>query len=750
MRAPPHHSLEVNDLDSIWSHEGRDLISHLTGVANILERLGMDYARYVGLSHDIAKAHPLFQKRLRENKGRFGHAAPSSLITYYWMVREGVPPSETFLMAEVVRDHHTGMRDLNDIVSWWAGDKGQEIEALEDISDYISRHVYSVDIDDLVNILEEVDDWFLDDILPQDDISQRWDFYFKYRTYLSMLVAADRVDAVFRGDADVWETLTQRDIDVALANIEDFVSHAPQSPINQWRKDIRRYVLDKFRETASGPSVVRLTLPTGAGKTLVSLQMALHYAKEIGARKIIYVLPFISTGVQVGEILATMFGSEDIVMVDNYLSGNDNDATELSRYDVLMTIMRYWVKPVVVTTAVYMWDVLFGHRAMNTMNFHLLKDSVIIFDEVQSIPTEYWKDLATVAEYLGKNNLVILMSATNPIEVSESINIDDGGKKIPTPRYDVDLIKLGESSVENVIEDRLISQITSGKSVMLLVNTRKKAYDLYRWLSSLFPHYEDKMYFLSTYVIPKHRKEVISRLKEAEKKGLQRILITTQVVEAGVDLSFDVLYREKAPIDSIIQSAGRCGRHGKIHGMVFVLDTNDTVGKVYGAIKKGVTDELLEREVFPKDEVAMEKLAREYFEHLKERHVTSTLSDEYIGKGFYNIKASLIDNNIPTVSVVIPVEDEVYDIVNAIRTLMDGNSQDKFGVLNRKKQYMKALSPYILGLYERQFDSVVDVNHYQLLDKRLEKIIVLDKEYIHHYYDLKVGWYRWKVDDTDK
>ena len=724
----------------LFSHKGRDLMSHLEGVGRNLEYLGAEYAHILGITHDVAKAHPIFQEKLKKGSGpSFSHALPSALLTYVMLVDEGETPETALLYAEAVRNHHSGMKSVPDIEAFWEDEDviDRYLETLLDIEPFIKEHVYRYFSGGRMwQYLETVP---MFGVFPdKGDIPSNLDTYFRMRNTLSLLVAADRVDAVFGGSARVLKNLTRRDAEEANARIKMFLSSVDITPINRWRMEIRNDILSEYKSRMVKRGVVRLTLPTGAGKTLISLSMALDNVLFYGAKRIIYVLPFISTGEQVASVMENMFG-EDMVMTDNYLSGAKGETSELSPYDIVSTIMRYWIKPVVVTTGVYMWDVLFGRSAMDTMNFHLLKDAAIIFDEVQSIPTEFWGDLATVAEYLGKHNLVILMSATHPIDVKESITLTTH-KRLPKSRYTARVIQMGDSEMLP-----LDDAIKNKQSILIILNTRDSARQFFWDLISRYPEMEDHMYFLSTYVIPKHRREVINTIRERERQHLPRILVSTQVVEAGVDLSFEVLYRELAPIDSIIQSAGRCGRHGEVLGDVSIIIPSKSIGRVYGSIKKEITEGIISDAIrggiFPCPEERLSTLEKEYFDRLKEQKDIYKIIKMNISQGDYGMSAynpSLIKNPIPTVSYVIPVEDEVWDMIYAIRELEHARG-DKFTTLNRRKILMSKLSAYIINV-PASVSSGVDKNDVQSLFASSDSILILEKDKWKKYYDTTVGW----------
>ena len=719
----------------VYSHPGRDLVSHLEGVTENLEHMGADYARILGMTHDGLKAHPMFQELLRGKVKRFSHAPGSALITYVWAMSEGLTPSEALLLAEAVRRHHGGMPDISDSNEFWGN---KEVLALEvkklmvpEVLDFIKEHVWDGFGEDVLqDALSQLPALVLfDKPLPQGG----WDFYMQLRYMLSQLVAADRIDAVFGGVAEknvLMPSLPHHVAEMALQNIQAFVEHAEPTPINAWRSRVRNEVLGQYDSYSHDRGVYRLVLPTGAGKTLISLTMALKAILK-GRKRIIYVLPFISTGEQVANVVANMIG-RDYVMIDNYLQKGKTDTDMLSQMDIITLIMRYWTAPVVVTTAVYMWEVLFAPGAMDLMNFHLLKDAVLIFDEVQAIPPEYWNDLSGIVSRLADSSLVVLMSATHPIDVKDSITLSTS-EKIPVVRYEV-------STADVPTPDDIKEAFEEDSSVLAIFNTRRGARDFFMDVEPLIP--SDALFFLSTYIIPKDRHHIINMIKEREEKNLPRVLISTQVVEAGMDLSFKVLFRELAPLDSIIQSAGRCGRHGGYVGNVFVAWDESNIGKVYGLLAKDKTLKILspvKGKVLP--EHSFYGLVDTYFNLLKGVKSLSEITTGAIQTGKYSMSTvnyRIIKHTHHDVSVVIPTDEEVLSWIDEIVGLMKSHTTDKFAKLNRKRMLYARLSAYTVSVSGSIWKHVPGEVYSSVGDS--DGLFYILPEYVSYFYHPKVGW----------
>ncbi len=733
-------------MQEVYSHPGIPLIQHLKGVASGLKRIDMPYGEIVGLTHDIAKAHPIFQEKLRgRGGGRFSHALPSALLTYDMLISSGVSPYDALLFAEVVRLHHIGLSDYNSIENFWLDDdilnKYLEVLSEPQVLDFIKQNIWNdFNISKLEENLKSISPRFL--MRLKRHLGDYEGLYFNLRSYLSMLVYADRYDALMHGEDFELPELTSDTARRALDSIDGFLHGVSPSTINHWRSRVRSSVLSSF---IPQKGVVSLNLPTGAGKTLISLTMALKGVVEKGFKRIIYVLPFISIGEQTYSVFKEVLGEEFVkrVMLDNYLRGSRVDEEHLEKYDVAQVVMRMWNEPVVITTAVYMWRVLFGSSAMATMNYHLLKDSVIIFDEVQSIPTEYWGDLAKYTEVLSKDNMVILMSATQPI----SVNVADvqeyqNPEPIPIPRYTLN-VKESVSAEDIVKEIKYAHKTNDVVSILVVKNTRKLAREFYIELKTLMEKEDlptDYLFFLSTYVLPVHRRGRIEKIKERENKGLPRILISTQVVEAGVDLSFAKLYRDFAPWDSIIQSAGRCGRHGEVNGNVYInLDVGDTISRVYKTIKKEVSYQVLDewREKFPLSEAHTSDIVNRYFTLLKNRKNTTTIM-HLIQDGTYDVfpHDNLISGYIGE-TLYLAVDEQFYELISKLRKALS-HGGDKFDKRNIVKILHSKLSQYAINVPKYIYDEIPS-SHLET-EGGSGSIVFIPREYVDMYYSEDVGF----------
>lgn len=421
-----------------------------------------------------------------------------------------------------------------------------------------------------------------------------------FRMQLSILVNADHADAAAfatgerapsaDGNTALWEACSTF-LEQKLSAFEN------KTEIQAIRGEISRRLLEKTNEQQR---IVRLTIPTGGGKTLSGLRYAVHYAKRFDKSRILYVAPFNSILEQNAAVFRR-FLPDDTEILEHY--GDVLDDEERFRY-----YAENWSAPVIATSMVQFFNTLFLGKISSVRRMRGLLHAVIIIDEVQSVPVECVTlfDLAVnfLAEICGCT--VVLCSATQPT-LSEEI-------KHPL------LLSAKDELVENRLayteafrRTEVVDKLTSGgytyaqaadfamekaeaaKSVLLIVNTKEAAKTIYALLKERLPK-DVTIVHLSTQMCPSHRKSVLAALKKHLDKGDRTVCVSTQLIEAGVNISFETVIRSLAGLDSIIQSAGRCNRNCEAKlGHVYVIRIADENISRIKAIKIGaaITERLM-------------------------------------------------------------------------------------------------------------------------------------------------------------
>lgn len=416
------------------------------------------------------------------------------------------------------------------------------------------------------------------------------------RLLLSALIDADRADtARFMLNGEEKTEALGAVAEAAFSNLEKRINgFACISAVQKSRRAFSDMCLS-FAERPGG--VYKLALPTGAGKTLASLRYALAKAKLDPARvkRIFYVAPLLTVLEQNAEEIRESVGRPDWVLEhhSNVILDSEN-CDELARYELLA---ENWSAPIVVTTLVQLLNTLFSGKTTCIRRMQALCGAVIIIDEIQSLPIKTLSIFNGMINFLTKacGATVVLCSATQPELADESIalkldfarNADivpfDGKLWAPFERTDIvdHRSKYGMDTDE--IADLAVKQLSRINSVLLICNTRKSAADIYNSIKKTAPEGTEVIH-LSAAMCQKHRFECLDRIKKAidPASGKKVVCVSTQLIEAGVDISFGCVIRTIAGLDSIAQAAGRCNRHGELmidgapaHGKVMIIDNKN-------------------------------------------------------------------------------------------------------------------------------------------------------------------------------
>lgn len=582
------------------SGEEQSLIDHLTGVSKKISSLAENdvYCEITGILHDIGKYSVAFQEHVRsnseENKPDHSSAGAQWSLSLLCKRAEQIGDGEIERIAKLIAHmishcvvgHHSGL--LNGIS---VGD-GTSLEHrltktvepyLNNISPEISKKT-----DFLVNLLlsEENLDYICRWIDSDGNISGRdaYSLQFAIRMLFSALVDADRLDSEQAGNPDQWKTriaIKKDELPVLLKRIED---HLRTLPSNGIVNKVRKEVSEQCKDAASNePGFFDLTVPTGGGKTFASLRFALHHAINYGKRRVIYVMPYTTIIDQNADEFRKVLDQDS--GSTNVLEHHSN--MEPKRETVESELLAdNWESPVVVTTSVQFFESFYASKPSRCRRLHAIRQAVIILDEAQTVPVRYLKAVTWALEELvtNYNCSVVFCTATQPLLDSRRLD----GEALDNHRIGVTKIRpiitdpqkhflaLSRVRVSPVasekplcvpeIVDRVIAKVRESKSVLCILNTKSNAKAIFKELKKN-ESVADRVCHLSTSMCPQHRKDVIEIVKlltsYCRKIGTKApVVISTQLVEAGVNLDFDVVFRAMAGIDSIAQAAGRCNREG--------------------------------------------------------------------------------------------------------------------------------------------------------------------------------------------
>lgn len=495
-----------------------------------------------GLYHDFGKIKEAFQRRILHNGPKVEHSAAGAKALLDTKHLAGL------FLAYCIAGHHTGIPD-------WGSSLDTEESATLNGKMARERHD-EIDCFPFMHVSDARQ--LLPDSLPIRPIGGRsggFSASFLIRMLFSCLVDADFLDTetFMRGkpvERDMG-TLSQTLFDAFDRYVAEHFSN-PSRPLDIMRCNIRASCEKKAR----GPQgLYSLTVPTGGGKTISSLSFALHHAKAHHLKRVIYVIPYTSIIEQTAAVFQGILGPEAVLEHHSNVQYDDREE-EMS---AARLASENWSAPVVVTTNVQFFESLFANRSSACRKLHNIANSVIIFDEAQMLPVPYLLPCLWAIAELTKNYgcTAVLMSATQPAlenyfpDGMQAIEICEDTQALYDFFRRTRIRAMGE-----ITQSDLATMVGEHPQALCIVNTRRRAQALFHLLP------KDGRFHLSTLMPPKLRKQQFAQIKERLSHGLPCRVVSTSLIEAGVDLDFPAVYREETGLDSQIQAAGRCNREG--------------------------------------------------------------------------------------------------------------------------------------------------------------------------------------------
>lgn len=547
---------------------------HSSGVGKFMRRFALsdsfiDIYEFCGFLHDIGKYSDAFQRYVSgESNKKVRHSIYGSIFALN---------KNMLSVAIPVFGHHSGMPNKPDMLL--------DIKTEQSAPDVIYDEIIKKWMEDANNQVNISNDKAFRDI---PNVLQKELFV---RMLFSSLVDADSLDTERHFSKDRLHLCSSLSLnaDFLLKRLQQkrftpFMNDLKtcNRPINKLRNSVREYAESK----ANLPQgFFSLALPTGMGKTLCSVNWALHHAlfhKNI--KRIIIVLPFISIIDQTAEELKSILNEDerDYVLEHHsnviYIDENDND--EITHKQLAT---ENWDYPIIITTAVQFFESLFSNKRTACRKLHNIQDSIIIFDEIQTLPLNITEPTLVMLDNLQQlcRCSILFCTATQPdFKTRNGFNgLTHIESLVEDTQYVFDKTKRVNFHPLNNYAPLAISEladmvIKKGKSALIVFNTKKKARLFYDEFKDVYGY---RTFHLSTTMCPIHRKEVICTIRQALANDEPIIVSSTQLIEAGVDMDFPTVYRELAPLESIIQSAGRCNREGKIDmGDVYLFSLTES------------------------------------------------------------------------------------------------------------------------------------------------------------------------------
>lgn len=572
-------AIYAHSLPDVSVEKWQGLDEHLRNVADLAAGFATpfsssEWAWNLGLLHDFGKALPEFQAYLRKANciddsaydltggGRVNHSSAGAALAEEFLNLGNRPFGR--VLAYAVAGHHAGLPDYE---SCDGGMGALVVRLVDGKRDLVKLSQFS---DELKAALCKLDR------LPA--FVKKNNIHFWIRMLFSCLVDADFLETESFMDSERATCRRKGQSLVDLkgkldAHLEKLVAKCPNTSVNIARCEI----LAACRKAASEKAgLFRLTVPTGGGKTLSAIAFALDHAILHGKKRIIYTIPFTSIVEQTSSILAEIFGAENVI--EHHSNLDPVNETIRSRL-----ASENWDAPIIVTTNVQFFESMLSARSRRCRKLHNIVDSVVILDEAQQVPPNLLAPCVAVLNELSQNYgaTVVLSTATQPAlpglnPVCEIVPSEfDLYKKLQRTR-----VVFPENLEEKVTWEQLAQELATHRQVLCIVNSRRDCYDLFRCMPEGTIH-------LSALMCGSHRSRVIAEIKQGLQSNSELRVISTQLVEAGVDIDFPVVFRALAGLDSIAQAAGRCNREGKQQTMGKVVVFVPPKSSPRGLLHKG-------------------------------------------------------------------------------------------------------------------------------------------------------------------
>ena len=759
-----------------------------------------DVAWLIGFTHDLGKATIFFQEYLKEkdenkkrslrNDSKTHHGLLSSLFTYR-IVKDfiyskklsehpiyGYLPIISYL---IVKRHHGNPLNLKDEII------DIEPENNPETFKVIKKQLESIDADEFNLILKKCPNTALSleefkshvNILITDNIckaeKKQWrkycknsslDIYFLFQFFYSALLAADKNDAaglnIPNGHISLSSDMVDRYIEKKFANKEN------DNLINPIRKEIYETVCNSVSSINYKDRILSINVPTGTGKTITGFSFALKLRERILAEKkfapkIIYCLPFLSIIEQNFDVFEnifivngkkpdnrTMLKHHHLAEISYRLHGEEEFPTNISRL-----LIETWESEIVVTTFMQLFHTLISNKNRMLKKFNAITNAIVILDEIQTIPYKYWHLIRKLFTGFAEifNTRFVFMTATQPVifgnsEIKELVPRE---KKKEYLSF-FDRIKFHNRSDEELDVPAFIRIVKEDiekypdDDFLIVLNTINSSIEVFNALKKFMGQIENEgvnLYYLSTNIIPMHRLERIEGKEGIKQKKCRKIIVSTQLVEAGVDIDVDRVYRDFAPFDSLNQVAGRCNRNfskqrKKGDVTVFSLSNKKKYYQyVYGEKDLSIikTKEIL-KDVVDMTEKQFLELGNDYFKRLSEDKaddLSIKLIEQLEKLNFANLdEFKLIEADYPACDLFIEIDDKASVVWQKYISIF--NEAD----LLKKKDLMDSIKA---DLY-KYIISVPAIGSYCSGAGKHSEIVYINKNQVKSVYDNDTGFIR--------
>ena len=754
----------------IESHPGVPLEKHLIAVKSRIEQYADELknieelkrtAQFAGILHDFGKATVYFQKHLKGEKVKKQLSSHSMLSAILSQLICKSKISEKLLGALYlsIKCHHSNPDDFF-----------EELPTSLDW-DIIHAQYASLNKEYLNGLLKKFKIHFeLPENLPKNFVEFAVSYLYHLKNFTSgtlknyiftNLILGMLVDADIRGVIGIEANAKRYEIPVNI--VDHFLQSKSLKGINKLRKSFYDTVIKNIEELNEFDKILTITGPTGIGKTLTGFSAALRLRKiKSSSSRIIYVLPFINLIEQNYEVIKQVLSllpqsSEDLIIKSHYKADPfehlDKEIVSPEEYEKVFTRLDTWDSEIIVTTFVQFFETIFTRRRANMRRLHRLIGSVVILDEVQNIPITLWETTRSmIEELLGKwDTSFIFMTATQPAITDEAVELTRPQTKVFFENLSRTKIKIYRQAVPyKKIKDWLLPNIKSSKNFLVILNTIRSAQDVFYLLKEELKGFP--IIFLSASVIPVDRKKRINEIKKLLEANKRFGVVSTQVVEAGMDIDFSVVIRDFAPLDSIVQAAGRCNRHQRIdEGILHLVELKEAEHerRIYSYIYDSILIQEVRNQLKGRDEIPESnflEIVEEYFKELKIKSKQTNMTNFLISLSYREIEKNFIlfDNvECAMKPVFIEIDDNASKLVNSLNEIANFNASSYEESMKLRLEYRK-IKPYLWDYIVNVPSKIVDENFIGSYLPGFKNIWLLSKDNseFENFYNKETGFVR--------
>lgn len=783
--------MKILPYTDLMSHPNKKLENHLKNVAdfsydvfNFLEienkELFSNISFLIGLTHDFAKSTSFFQTYLSDHtkKENTQHSFLSAIFTYY-VVKNYLDKNNinfesnlSIISYIVVLAHHGNLKDITKLDDY--NEKKinskmvlKQIEDLKSSDDNLSKFYddFEIDFFRFFDEFDEISEEITDELLIF-SFEGNIDNYFYILLFYSSLLDADKMDASESKRIN-RENIPGDIVDIFKKNnLRD-----SKDNINKTREEAYQEVNGNILNMDLNERILSIELPTGIGKTFTGVSAALKLKERINNElnfnpRIIYSLPFLTIVDQNSDTISSILNESNLkgsnfLLNHNHLSDMNYKSNDLEEYNISNSkiLIEGWNSEIIVTTFIQFFYSIISNKNKSLRKFHNITNSIILLDEIQSVPYKYWKIINLFFKKLAYeyNCWIILMTATQPYIFKENEikslvdNVEYYFNKFDRVNYNFNLDSQNFEDFKKEFVDKISND--SKNDYLVVLNTINSSKELYEFIKDYYSVMDYDIYlddcngicyigddiqliYLSNNIIPKHRLEKINAIKESHR---QSIVISTQLIEAGVDIDVDIIYRDLAPLDSLVQTAGRCNRSGnKEKGVVNVISLKNENGKSYSSF---IYDSLLlnkTKEVLTSLNQISEKefnlaAAKNYFKLI----YNSGTQDDYLIKIIENLRFPEIPSNFKLIEEDIQKVD-VFVVINSEAKLLFEKYNDiinNYKGFDRKNEFLKIKNKfykYVISVDETKIGSANNLCN--------DEIFYIGENDVFRKYDLDTGF----------